>query len=45
MDAYVRVFGVTYRIPVTKQINQDTILAINFGGAVVPTLVSLFLLA
>jgi uncharacterized membrane protein len=44
-DAYVRVFGITYRIPLTKQTRQDTVLAINFGGAVVPTLVSLFLLA
>ena len=44
-DAYAKVFGVTYRIPVMEQIHQDTILAINLGGAVVPTLISLFLLA
>lgn len=43
-DAYVRVFGVTYRIPVVENMTRHTVLAVNFGGAVIPTLISLALL-
>lgn len=43
-DAYVRVFGVTYRIPVVEDMTKHTVLAINFGGAIIPTLISLALL-
>ncbi len=43
-EAYVRVFGVTYRIPVVEDMTRHTVLAINFGGAVIPTLISIGLL-
>jgi len=43
-DSYVRVFGVTYRIPVSETIHTDTVLAINFGGAIIPIMVSAYLL-
>ncbi len=43
-DEYVRVFGVTYRIPVVEDVASHTVLAVNFGGAVIPVLISAFLL-
>jgi uncharacterized membrane protein len=43
-DTYVRVFGVTYRIPLQDTIRNGTTLAINFGGAIIPILVSIYLL-
>ena len=43
-EQYVRSFGVAYRVPVIENINCDTLLAINFGGAVIPTVISLGLL-
>ena len=43
-DTYVRVFGVTYRIPISGEMTRYTVLAINFGGAVIPTLISIVLL-
>ena len=43
-DKYIRVFGVTYRIPVVSEMNRYTILAINLGGAVIPALISIVLL-
>jgi uncharacterized membrane protein len=43
-DEYIRVFGVTYRIPVVREMTRYTVLAINVGGAVIPTLVSIWLL-
>ncbi len=43
-DRYVRVFGVTYRVPVVEDVACSTLLAINVGGAVIPTLVSILLL-
>ncbi len=43
-ESYVRIFGVTYRIPVEDNIRNSTTLAVNFGGAVVPILVSVYLL-
>jgi uncharacterized membrane protein len=43
-DKYVRSFGVTYRVPVVEKVNCGTILAVNVGGAVIPTLISLYLL-
>jgi uncharacterized membrane protein len=41
---YVRAFGVLYRIPVVRQSEQVTLLAVNVGGAVIPVLVSAYLL-
>jgi uncharacterized membrane protein len=43
-DEYIRVFGVTYRIPVVDEMTRYTILAINLGGAVIPALISIALL-
>lgn len=43
-ERYVRAFGVAYSVPVIENINCDTLLAINFGGAVIPAIISLGLL-
>ena len=43
-ERYVRAFGVTYRVPVVEEVDCSTILAVNVGGAVIPTLISLYLL-
>ena len=39
----VRAFGVPYRIPVVESRSCDTLLAINVGGAVIPSLISIVL--
>lgn len=41
---YVKVFGVSYRVPFKETYKTKTTLAINVGGAVIPTMVSLYLL-
>jgi uncharacterized membrane protein len=41
--AEIVVFGVRYRLPIVR-LQQPTILAVNLGGAIIPTGVSLFLL-
>ncbi|MCQ1536283.1 DUF1614 domain-containing protein [Methanosarcina sp. KYL-1] len=43
-DSYVRVFGVDYRVPMRKVIKEETLLAVNVGGAVIPVLISAYLL-
>ncbi len=40
----VRVFWVWYRIPQLKYKQVSTVVAVNLGGAVIPTLVSVYLL-
>ncbi len=40
----IRVFGVRYRVPVVSR-QPGTIVAVNLGGAVIPTGLSLYLLA
>ena len=40
----VRFYGFTYRIPVTARARVSTVVAINVGGAVIPILVSAYLL-
>lgn len=40
----VRSFGVVYRVPLLVEAQRATVLAVNVGGAVVPVLVSLYLL-
>jgi uncharacterized membrane protein len=42
-DAIVRSFGVRYRVP-TRYVTGSTILAVNVGGAVIPVLISIYLL-
>jgi len=41
----VRVFGMYYRVPAVRLAQRSTIVAVNVGGAVIPLLVSLYLLA
>ncbi|VVB72162.1 Uncharacterised protein [uncultured archaeon] len=43
-ERYIRVFGISYRVPVMENVNCDTLLAINLGGAVIPTVISVALL-
>ncbi len=42
-ERYVRAFGIPYRIPVVENMSCDTLLAINVGGAVIPSLISIAL--
>jgi len=41
-ERYIRVFGVSYRVPVVR--SCDTLLAINVGGALIPSLISIALI-
>lgn len=41
---YIKVFGVSYRVPFRKTHTTRTTVAINVGGALIPTVVSLYLL-
>ena len=43
-DAYVTVFGMTYRVPAAAEGSRKTVVAINVGGALIPSVVSLYLL-
>jgi uncharacterized membrane protein len=43
-DSCIQVFGVAYCIPVIDNIYESTLVAINLGGAIIPSLVSLYLL-
>ena len=43
-EQHVRVFGITYRIPVMEDVRCNTLLAVNVGGAVIPILISVLLL-
>lgn len=43
-DSYIKVFGVSYRIPTRQMIRNETLLAVNVGGAVIPVLISAYLL-
>ena len=42
-ERQVRFFGIPYRIPVVENVSCDTLLAINVGGAVIPSLISIAL--
>jgi uncharacterized membrane protein len=44
-DEFVSWFGVTYRIPRVEYGETVTVLALNVGGALIPSAVSLYLLA
>jgi uncharacterized membrane protein len=41
---YVTVFGMTYRVPAAAISSQTTVVAINVGGALIPSIISLYLL-
>ncbi|WP_300607674.1 DUF1614 domain-containing protein [Methanohalophilus sp.] len=43
-DKYVRVFGITYNVPFRWNFHSNTILAVNVGGAVIPTIVSIYVI-
>jgi uncharacterized membrane protein len=43
-DSFVRVFGISYRVPVRHLTKNETTLAINVGGAIIPILISAYLL-
>ncbi|HYB59553.1 MAG TPA: DUF1614 domain-containing protein [Candidatus Acidoferrales bacterium] len=43
-DAYVTVFGMTYRVPAAAVGSRKTVVAINVGGALIPSILSLYLL-
>jgi len=43
-DTYVTVFGMTYRVPVAAEGSRKTVVAINVGGALIPSVVSFYLL-
>ena len=43
-DAYVTVYGMTYRVPAVTEGSRKTVIAVNVGGALIPTIVSLYLL-
>jgi len=43
-ENYVRVFGVSYKVPVKRITKNETVLAINVGGAIIPLLISTYLL-
>ncbi len=44
MEKQVRAFGIVYRVPVVDVVNCHTLLAINVGGAVIPSLISIALI-
>jgi uncharacterized membrane protein len=44
-EAYVSHFGVVYRIPQVEYGQTVTVIAINVGGALIPTAVSIYLLS
>jgi len=44
-ETYIRVFGVSYRVPVRRVTRNETTIAVNVGGAVIPVLISAYLLA
>ena len=43
-DSCIQIFGVTYCIPAVETIKESTIVAVNLGGAIVPILISLYLI-
>ncbi len=43
-DSYIKVFGIAYRIPGRQMVRNETVLAVNVGGAVIPVLISAYLL-
>jgi uncharacterized membrane protein len=43
-EGYIRVYGIVYRVPRVKYGTRTTMLAVNVGGALIPTIVSLYIL-
>ncbi|UEC42400.1 MAG: conserved membrane protein of unknown function [Methanothrix sp.] len=43
-ETFVRSFGLVYRMPVVKSVKNETTVAVNVGGALIPIFVSAYLL-
>jgi len=43
-ERYVRAFGMVYRVPVVDVVSCQTLMAVNVGGAVIPSLISMALI-
>lgn len=43
-DTYISIFGMTYHVPATADGSKKTVVAINVGGALIPSIVSFYLL-
>jgi len=43
-ERHVRAFGIAYRVPVVDVVSCHTLMAVNVGGAVIPTLISIALI-
>ncbi|MCR3883594.1 DUF1614 domain-containing protein [Methanotrichaceae archaeon M04Ac] len=43
-DSLVKSFGIVYRVPVVKTVKNETTVAVNVGGALIPIFVSAYLL-
>ncbi|KUK43877.1 MAG: DUF1614 domain-containing protein [Methanothrix sp.] len=43
-ETFIRSFGMVYRVPVVKTLTNETTVAVNVGGALIPVLVSTYLL-
>ena len=43
-ERYVRAFGISYRVPILDVVSCRTLLAVNLGGAVIPSLISIALI-
>ncbi len=44
-DKFVTIFGMTYRVPVTTEDSHKTVIAVNVGGALIPVVISFFVLS
>lgn len=42
---YVKAFGISYRVPFKQTFRTKTTVAANIGGAIIPTMVSIYLLS
>ncbi len=43
-EEYVSFFGIIYKVPIIKEVEDYTIVAVNVGGALIPTLFSIYLM-
>lgn len=43
-EEYVSFFGITYRVPIVREVEDYILIAVNVGGAVIPILFSIYLI-
>lgn len=43
-EEYIGFFGIVYRVPIVREVENYIIVAINVGGALIPTLFSIYLM-